>query len=48
MVGWFRRNWWMIIAVLGGPLLAIGSLLLVRWLRFADDEPRELPEEGES
>ncbi|MBI5532093.1 MAG: hypothetical protein HY898_05210 [Deltaproteobacteria bacterium] len=48
MVGWFRRNWWMFFAVLAGPALAILSLLLVRWLRIADEQPRELPEEGES
>jgi hypothetical protein len=38
---WLRRNWWMLFAILGGPLLAISTLLLVRWLRFG--EPRQLP-----
>jgi hypothetical protein len=32
-MGWLRRYWWMFPAVLGGPLLALLMLLLVRWLR---------------
>jgi hypothetical protein len=42
MIGWLRRNWWMILAVLAGPVLTVFTLLLVRWLRMEDSPAKQL------